>query len=307
MRLIAVHRIWDRAPHNAFTDLVRHQGRWFCAFREGAAHVSPDGALRVLTSVDAATWEPAALLASGDADLRDAKLSVTPAGELMLSAAAALYDTSRHSHQTLAWFSRDGRTWSDFYPIGDPDFWLWRITWHEATAYSVGYATRGAHGVRLYHSRDGLRFETLVPSLFDAGFPNEATLVFEDDTARCLLRRDGNPHTGLLGIAEPPYTTWRWQDLSVRIGGPHMLRLPDGRWLAAVRLYDGRPRTALAWLDPAASTLAECLTLPSGGDTSYAGLAWHEGRLWVSYYSSHEDKTAIYLAQVALEDVHEQP
>ncbi len=302
MRLIAVRRIWDRAPHNAFTDLVRYQGRWGCAFREGAAHVSPDGALRVLTSDDGAVWEPAALLASADSDLRDAKLCVTPAGELMLNAAAALHDTARHTHQSLAWFSRDGRAWSEPHPIGGPDFWLWRITWHEETAYSVAYATRGEQVARLYHSRDGRRFETLVPSLFDAGFPNEATLVFEGATARCLLRRDGDPYSGLLGVAEPPYTVWRWQDLGVRIGGPHMLRLPDGRFLAAVRLYDGRPRTALAWLDPAAGTLAECLALPSGGDTSYAGLGWHVDRLWVSYYSSHEDKTAIYLAQVALED-----
>lgn len=302
MRLIDVHRIWARARHNAFTDLVRHQSRWFCAFREGSSHVSPDGALRVLTSADGTTWDPAALLASGDADLRDAKLSVTPTGELMLNAAAALHDTTCHTHQSLAWFSRDGHTWSAAHPIGDPDFWLWRITWHEGTAYSAGYATRDVQAVRVYHSRDGRRFETLVPSLYDAGFPNEATLVFEGDTARCLLRRDGQPDSALLGTAEPPYTAWHWQNLGVRVGGPHMLRLPDGRWVAAARLYDGRPRTALVWLDPRAGTLGECLALPSGGDTSYAGLAWHADRLWVSYYSSHEDKTAIYLAQVALED-----
>jgi hypothetical protein len=35
------------------------------------------------------------------------------------------------------------------------------------------------------------------------------------------------------------------------------------------------------------------LTLPSDGDTSYAGLVRHEGLLWVSYYSSHEGKSGI--------------
>ena len=40
------------------------------------------------------------------------------------------------------------------------------------------------------------------------------------------------------------------------------------------------------------------LTLPSGGDTSYAGMVWHDGLLWVSYYASHEGKSAIYLARV---------
>jgi hypothetical protein len=42
------------------------------------------------------------------------------------------------------------------------------------------------------------------------------------------------------------------------------------------------------------------LTFPSGGDTSYPGLVWHDGLLWMSYYSSHEGKTSIYLAKIKL-------
>ena len=33
--LISVERIWDRAQHNAFTDLARSHGRLYCTFREG--------------------------------------------------------------------------------------------------------------------------------------------------------------------------------------------------------------------------------------------------------------------------------
>ena len=39
-----------------------------------------------------------------------------------------------------------------------------------------------------------------------------------------------------------------------------------------------------------------------GGDTSYPGPVLHEGLLWVSYYSGHEGKVSIYLAQVELEE-----
>ena len=66
----------------------------------------------------------------------------------------------------------------------------------------------------------------------------------------------------------------------------------------AVRRYDGIVRTSLHWLDPEKATLTEFMKLPSGKDTSYAGLVWHEDMLWVSYYSSHEGKTSIYLAKV---------
>ena len=80
-----------------------------------------------------------------------------------------------------------------------------------------------------------------------------------------------------------------------------MMRLPDRGLVAAVRLYDGGPRTALCWVDAGAGSLKEILKLPSGGDTSYAGMVWHEDLLWISYYSSHEGKTSIYLAQVKME------
>jgi hypothetical protein len=43
------------------------------------------------------------------------------------------------------------------------------------------------------------------------------------------------------------------------------------------------------------------LVLPSGGDTSYAGMVWRENLLWLSYYSSHEDHASIYLAQLRLD------
>ena len=79
-----------------------------------------------------------------------------------------------------------------------------------------------------------------------------------------------------------------------------MIRLPDGRLVAGVRLLDKRARTSLCWVDPAAGTLTEFLALPSGGDTSYPGLVLHEGVIWVSYYSSHEGKTSVYLAKVHL-------
>jgi hypothetical protein len=300
LKLIEARKIWDQAPHNAFTDLIRFQHRWFCVFREGTSHVSPDGALRVITSADGGKWESAALIASPTSDLRDAKISVTPDGRLMLSGAEALHDKSQHTHQSLAWFSKDGRDWSERQEIGDPDFWLWRVTWHKGIAHGVGYACHDERSIQFYTSTDGKNFVTPVTMKFSAGKPSETSLVFDGDTCYCLLRLDGTPENGLLGTSLPPYTEWDWKDLGLRIGGPHMLRLPDGRLIAAVRLYDGGTRTSLGWIDPKAGKFTEALKLPSGGDTSYAGLVWHDGLLWVSYYSSHEGKTSIYLAKVEI-------
>ena len=299
-KLLEIRKIWDKAPHNAFTDLVRYKDEWFCVFREGKGHVSSDGAIRVIVSKDGNDWKSAALLGSRDSDLRDAKINITPNGRLMLSGAEAMHDRSTYSHQSLTWFSENGRKWSKGHEVGDLDFWLWRTTWHKGMAYGFGYGTnKSKRSIRLYQSANGSSFNVLVKNAFDQGYPNETSIVFlPDQTALCLLRRDGNPNSAQIGQARPPYRKWNWRDLGVRIGGPHLIRLPDGRFVAVVRRYDGGVRTALHWLDPEKAILTEFLKLPSRGDTSYAGLAWHEGKLWISYYSSHEGKTSIYLAKV---------
>lgn len=304
--LESCERIWDQAPHNAFTNLIRYKDEWFCVFREGEKHVSPDGALRVIVSRDGDTWESAALITSGTADLRDAQICITPDNRLMLSGAAALHQPAEMRHQTMAYFSEDGRNWSPGAPIGDPDFWLWRVTWHKDTAYGIGYTTGQDidRSIRLYRSTDGERFEHLVETLRSGEYANESSMVFlNDNTCYCLLRRDSPAplNTGLLGTSKPPYTEWTWADLGTRIGGPCMIRIPDGRFIGAVRLYDQpKVRTGLCWIDPEAGTLTEFLTLPSGGDTSYPGMVWHDNQLWVSYYASHEGKTMIYLARVTI-------
>ncbi|RMF45298.1 MAG: exo-alpha-sialidase [Planctomycetota bacterium] len=303
-------RIWGQAPHNAFTDLIRFQDAWYCVFREGRGHVSPDGALRLLRSDDGHRWESVMRFTRSDADLRDAKLSITPQGELMLLGAGAMHNPDPHRHQTFAWFSEDAVSWTPEIPIGEPDYWLWRVSFHRGLGLGIGYTTNSPQDrhIRLYGSQDGRRWSTLVPRLYERGYPNETQIRFVGDRAYCLLRRDGaspEGNSGLLGIADPPYTDWNWSDLQVRIGGPAMLVTPHGKMIAVVRLYDGRTRTSVCQIDPVHGSIRELLALPSGGDTSYAGLVWYDDRLWISYYSAHEARsnafaTAIYLAEVTI-------
>ena len=79
-----------------------------------------------------------------------------------------------------------------------------------------------------------------------------------------------------------------------------MLRLADGQLLACVRLYDQQVRTSLCKLDRLTGKLTEWQVLPSGGDCSYAGMVLREQQLYISYYSSHEQRSAIYLSQLQL-------
>ena len=132
-KLISVKKIWEQSPHNAFTDLIRFRGKFYCVFREGATHVEGEGKLRVLVSLDGEQWESAASLAEPGRDLRDAKISITPDGRLMLNGGSA--DPHNHtpagSFHSVVSFSIDGRNWT---PIRQVVFanpqenrnWLWR-------------------------------------------------------------------------------------------------------------------------------------------------------------------------------------
>ena len=265
--LVDVRKIWDLAAHNAFTDLIRFENDWFCVFREGTHHISPDGKIRILTSQDGFEWKPGALLSIPGSDLRDPKITVTPSRKLMINAAAAYDASASIRHQSLAWFSQDGFEWSPPEKIGEPNFWIWRIAWNGEVAYGVGYSTVQPMMTRLYSSRDSILFEPVVERMFGEGFPNEAAIAFQKNgSAICLQRRDDpQAATAQLGMARAPYRHWNWKDLGVRIGGPAILTLPDGRIVAAVRRYGEEPWTSLNWLDPVRGEISEFLALPSEG------------------------------------------
>lgn len=306
--IVEVRKIWGAAPHNAFTDLAYWNGQFVCAFREGRRHVSTDGKIRLLTSADGSDWKSVALLALEGYDLRDAGLAVAPDGQLMLIGGVAprKEDNERAPTGSFVAFSRDGVEWTEPKIVVEPGRWLWRVTWHKGTAYGVAYAANGgARYTSLLTSDDGTEFRELVPELLDAGYPTEATLrVDGSDTMYCLQRRDGQApgNSAYLGISRPPYSDWQWHDLKIHFGGPNLLRLPNRQWIGAGRVHGPEGATTqLAWLDVEQKSLQPILELPSGGDTSYPGLVWHDGLLWVSYYSSHEDKTNIYLAKVKVE------
>lgn len=299
--LVDAVRIWDAAPHNAFTDLIRFGDAWYCTFREGARHVyGDDGRIRVLTSTDGEQWTSTALLAEPGVDLRDPKLSATPDGRLMLVVGGSVYEgeTLLTSRSRVA-FSDDGHRWTPWQPVLQERDWLWRVTWHEGRAYGVAYnASAREWTVTLVASGDGVHFEE-VTELDIPGKPNETTLRFlADGTMVALVRREGGGERAWVGTSPAPYTRWTWHETAHRVGGPNFIVLPGAAMWAAGRHYGETPTTVVARLDP--PHYEPVLTLPSGGDTSYPGLVWHDGLLWVSYYASHEGKASIYLARVRL-------
>jgi hypothetical protein len=138
VKKIQVTKIWDEAPHSAFTSLVRFEGAFHCSFREGSDHVpGTDGKIRVIKSTDGKKWESIALMEKDKYDLRDPMLSVTPDRKIMLSIGGSIYDADERSklldqHPLVSFSNARGAAFSEpekvsLHPPGGKN-WIWRVT-----------------------------------------------------------------------------------------------------------------------------------------------------------------------------------
>jgi hypothetical protein len=310
-KLLSVMRIWDNAPHNALTDLIYFRDAFFCCFREADQHAgSEDGKIRILTSTDAVNWKPVALLSKKGIDLRDPMLSIMPNGRLLLNMGGSHYLFGQYlGCSPHAAISEDGTHWSEPVDLQWPNEWIWRVTWHDGTGYGAAYRLTDPFDFKkpwllsLFKTIDGLSYEK-ISQIDVPGWPSEATLRFtKDGTMVALLRRNNK---GWIGSSRPPYTSWNWFRTMYRLGGPNFLILPDGSMWACSRLHkrkQGERYLQTALVRMGLHSYKPVLIFPSGGDTSYAGMVYRDQKLYISYYSSHEenpDHAKIYLAIVSL-------
>lgn len=311
-----VLKIWDKGQHNAFTDLVRYRSFFYCTFREGKSHVPKDttenGTIRILRSKDGKKWDPVALLTNTKYDLRDPKISVTPENKLMVIMGGSHYAGGKLlAMMPHVSFSVNGTDFSEPVPasietsIRTNYDWIWRITWNGNTGYGVVYQSRGPDNrnkVRLVTTTDGVSYNQLADFNIES-LPNEATVRFDNENNMyILLRRESNAN-GMLGFSRPPYTAWKWTELGYRLGGPELMVLKNGNLCIASRIYKPESAGTVIYITGKEGNILKKIELPSSGDTSYPGLVLFKNTVWMSYYSSHEGKTSIYLAKVKIRDL----
>ncbi len=305
-----IERIWDAAPHNAFTDLVRYGDKYYCAFREATGHIpekdnTGNGCIRLLVSENGEKWTSYHLFSKTGYDLRDPKLTVTPDNRLMILTGGSVYDKCvLQNRQPFVIFMDKKGNFTDITPIEiDPQIatsndWLWRVTWHKKTGYGTVYQMKEKEDWKLFlvKTTDGIRYE-LITQLNVAGKPNEASIVIQKNKMHLIVRREGADLHGYIGESTYPFTQWEWHDLGIRFGGPELTRMPNGKLLLSTRSYYGKIYRMSLYEINKNNKPELLLDLPSEKDTGYPGILIRGKELWVSYNSGHEDKTAIYLAK----------
>ncbi len=302
--LVSCEKIWSKAQHNAFTDLIFHQNSFYCCFREGEHHAGgTNGKIRLIGSANGKKWKSVALLTKKGIDLRDPMLSTMPDGRLMLNMGGTKWEGDHQLERaSYVSFSEDAVSWTPPKKLRYQGEWIWRVSWHRGKGYAASYTVDTESGCKLslVVTTDGIKYKFL--KRFDLPHhPNETTLRFLNDDTMVALARTRGPH-GLIGHSKPPYQNWTWFDTHHRLGGPNFVVLdPKNMWACSRKLIPlGKKKfdESVVLAKMGLNSYEPMLKLPSGDDSSYAGMVAMDEKLYVSYYSSHEGKSRIYFACV---------
>ncbi len=325
VRVSNVRQVFHNGEHNAFTDLVRFEGRFYLAFRScpDGHMVHPSSSIIILSSTDAKQWRQVHRFSVDKRDVRDPHFLVFKDRLFVYTGTWYCGETSPkpgdydlNEHLGYAAWSEDGKTWHS--PIlleGTFGHYIWRANTFNDKAYLCGRRKKDfAVGPRgegrivesaMLESDDGLIWRTRT--LFQEVRGDETAFLFEPDGSIIAIGRRGRDTAQLLK-SKPPYTQWERTELDRYIGGPLLTRWGN-RYMVAGRknTESAGYKTSLCWL--VEDQLHEFAELPSGGDNSYPGfIELSPTRALVSWYSSHEKDlagktiTAIYLADLEIMD-----
>jgi len=308
---VSISRIYgDGSSYCSFTSLVKSDGYYYLAFREGRTHVKEGdyGNIKILKSHDGENWSILQSISLNEVDLRDPCLSVLPNGSLLLLCGAR-YKTEDgyYTTKTYCAMERKGK-FDELMPVIVPNdiddnicCWIWKLTWNNYEGYGVAYRMNDNQSsqITLVKTTDGINY-TKVTDIGLDGNPSEARLRFlEDGTMIALIRRDGGNRKGYIGFSNYPYIEWNLKELDIYLAGQDFI-VDKEELICSTRIYENTDKRTCIWVGNLEGVFLWSYTLPSlGSETSYAGLLNEEKNYYISYCSMHEfEKPAIYLAKI---------
>lgn len=290
--------------HNAFTGATAWKDQVLIVFRHGEHHVSFDGQVKVIATRDGKEYRELSTISEPGKDLRDPKIVCVGKKLLLYTGAVDEKDKERVHTDAKLYISSDGIHWKEKKMTGlYPDSWLWCVHYDGKHYYGSAYGRNNkeyGHST-LYKSRNGIDWEPFfsVPEQWS----NEVSLdTGEDGALYALVRQDKFPyHPILVTISEVDKPgLFDWKPLPFSFAGPFVKRMKSG-CIAIGRRWD-EPKDECVFPNPNTNRRVEMIwlgddgkierlcTFLSGGDCSYPGWAeLPDGRILISYYSSHQD------------------
>ena len=323
VRVESVRRVFHNGEHNAFTDLIRYQGRFYLTFRScpDGHMIHPTSSILVLSSPDGRDWQQVHRFRVPKRDVRDPHFLVFQGKLFVYTGTWYCGDrsperTEVNEHLGYAAWTEDGQRWQGPAMLeGTYGHYIWRAAAFGGKAYLCGRRKREFAESNTREERDRLLESALLESddgliwrkvgFFQEQYGNETAFLFEPSGSILAVARSGGGRNAQVLRSRPPYQRWERKDLDRYIGGPLVAKWGARYLVGGRQSLDGEPRTTLYWF--ADDQLREFAELPSAGDNSYPGfLELGPTRALVSYYSTHEKDeagrpiTAIYLAELVL-------
>ena len=289
--------------HNSNTDMTFWNGRFYLCHQTSPFHLGTSRSrMKLWASTDAHDWKLVRQFKADDGEFRDPTFAQIH-GRLFIYFLPNR-DRNPEPYTTAFTWSKDGADWSPVEEVDHPGWLYWRPkTRDNETWYVTAYWHE--HGQsRLLKTNDGVSWQT-VSQIWEGERNDETDFEFLPDgrilsTARLEGKGswDGDRlGATLLSVAEPPYTDWAHDRSHVtRLDGPCLFPY-NGRVYAVGRhqasflpglVEQGglfaKKRTSLYHVEP--TQLTYLTDLPSGGDTSYAGIVIRDSDMYVSYYTS---------------------
>ena len=313
-----VRKVFDNGHHNAFTDLIEFEGVYYLTFRScpDGHGVSPNASIIILVSSDTIEWRQVHTFRVPRRDTRDPhflafkdRLFVYTGTWYSGNEPVERYsDLDLNLHMGYASLSEDGNEWTEpIEMIGTFGHYIWRAAAFGEKAFlcgrrkiefevGLGGEPKEVESLML-ESDDGLNWRKRATFQEIAG--DETAFLFnQNESVLAIGRREHNATAQLLQ-SNPPYKKWIRRDLDRHIGGPLIARWGSRIIVGGRHATETGPKTSMCWL--VGSELHEFAELPSGGDNSYPGfIAITPTEAVMSWYSSHEGKSSIYLADLKL-------
>jgi hypothetical protein len=302
----------EDGKHNAFTDLIFWNGVFWLVYVSSPSHfASKKSRLVLLRSSDAQHWHEVQKFNGGGEDIRDPKLAVIQGRMFLYALLNRKFDPE--PYKTITAHSPDGLSWSPFREVSPSGWLLGRpVTSDKQIWYAPAH--RLDHGAAvLLKSSDGVDWS--IHSQIFAGKEeraDETAIHFLSDGRLIAVTRleagsslFGSPQAGtLISASASPFTAWTQVTKShvTRLDGPTLFGFKNqvyavGRSQPKVSApFQGlgsafsRKRTALFLVQENAEGLIHLTDLPSCGDTSYAGVAIKDEKVFISYYTNDPRK-----------------
>jgi hypothetical protein len=295
-----VRKIYSDGKHNAFTAFVKFKDQYLIAFRTAKEHNSTDGDIIVLSSTDAKEWKESLRLDIDKRDDRDPQMLIV--GDKLIMYIASMKGPDLI---TYAVTTEDGKTWSKPKQVYEDKFIVWKPIVYGKMCYSGAHKKDEVSGgkgreVHFVKSSDGINWEK-VSTIRSGNWESETTLHFgADGTCYAFLRQKyGSPSAQILE-AKAPYTQWKNLPTDVKHFSGHSVRTYEGVTYLFSRDIPKPKEYGQVIYTFADGKLTPYCRFPAGGDCAYAEAVRDGDNMLVSYYSTHEGQTNIYLAVVPL-------